>query len=173
MADSKTPAPKLKNDAEIDTTLVRSLADILNDTDLTEIEVERGELRIRVAREITMAGPVQYAAAPAAAAHAPAPAPSAAPAAAAMPSDPATIVARSGEEVKSPMVGTAYLQASPEAPPFCQPGDKVKKGQTLLIVEAMKTMNPIQSPRDGVVKEVMVGDAQPVEFGEPLVLLEA
>jgi len=171
MADSKTPAPKLKNDAEIDTTLVRSLADILNDTDLTEIEVERGELRIRVAREITMAAPVQYAAAPAAAAHAPAPV--AAPAAAAMPSDPATIVARSGEEVKSPMVGTAYLQASPEAPPFCQPGDKVKKGQTLLIVEAMKTMNPIQAPRDGVVKEVLVGDAQPVEFGEPLVLLEA
>ncbi|WP_332678552.1 acetyl-CoA carboxylase biotin carboxyl carrier protein [Brevundimonas sp.] len=172
MADSKTPAPRLKNDAEIDTTLVRSLADILNDTDLTEIEVERGELRIRVAREITMAAPVQYAAAPAPAAHAPAPA--AAPAAAAaMPSDPAAIVARSGEEVKSPMVGTAYLQASPEAPPFCQPGDKVKKGQTLLIVEAMKTMNPIQSPRDGVVKEVLVGDAQPVEFGEPLVLLEA
>ncbi|WP_332658927.1 acetyl-CoA carboxylase biotin carboxyl carrier protein [Brevundimonas sp.] len=172
MADSKTPAPRLKNDAEIDTTLVRSLADILNDTDLTEIEVERGELRIRVAREITMAAPVQYAAAPPPAAHAPAPA--AAPAAAAaMPSDPAAIVARSGEEVKSPMVGTAYLQASPEAPPFCQPGDKVKKGQTLLIVEAMKTMNPIQSPRDGVVKEVLVGDAQPVEFGEPLVLLEA
>ena len=172
MADSKTPAPRLKNDAEIDTTLVRSLADILNDTDLTEIEVERGELRIRVAREVTMAAPVQYAAAPAPAAHAPAPsAPAAAPAS--MPSDPATLVARSGEEVKSPMVGTAYLQASPEAPPFCQPGDKVKKGQTLLIVEAMKTMNPIQAPRDGVVKEVLVGDAQPVEFGEPLVLLEA
>jgi len=170
MADSKTSAPKLKND-EIDTALVRSLADILNDTDLTEIEVERGDLKIRVAREVTMAAPVQYAAAPAAA-----PAPmAAAPAApqAAMPSDPATIVARSGEEVKSPMVGTAYLQASPEAPPFVQPGDKVKKGQTLLIVEAMKTMNPIQSPRDGVVKEVLVGDAQPVEFGEPLVLLEA
>ena len=170
MADSKTSAPKLKND-EIDTALVRSLADILNDTDLTEIEVERGDLKIRVAREVTMAAPVQYAAAPAAA---PAPV-AAAPAApqAAMPSDPATIVARSGEEVKSPMVGTAYLQASPEAPPFVQPGDKVKKGQTLLIVEAMKTMNPIQSPRDGVVKEVLVGDAQPVEFGEPLVLLEA
>ena len=170
MADPKTSAPKLKND-EIDTALVRGLADILNDTDLTEIEVERGDLKIRVAREVTMAAPVQYAAAPAAA-----PAPmAAAPAApqAAMPSDPATIVARSGEEVKSPMVGTAYLQASPEAPPFVQPGDKVKKGQTLLIVEAMKTMNPIQSPRDGVVKEVLVGDAQPVEFGEPLVLLEA
>jgi acetyl-CoA carboxylase biotin carboxyl carrier protein len=169
MADQKTSAPKLKND-EIDTALVRSLADILNDTDLTEIEVERGDLKIRVAREVTMAAPVQYAAAPVAA-----PAPAAAPAAApaSMPSDPATIVARSGEEVKSPMVGTAYLQASPEAPPFVQPGDKVKKGQTLLIVEAMKTMNPIQSPRDGVVKEILVGDAQPVEFGEPLVLLEA
>ena len=169
MADSKTPAPKLKND-EIDTGLVRSLADILNDTDLTEIEVERGDLKIRVAREVTMAAPVQYAPAPAPIAAAPAPV-AATPAA--MPSDPATIVARSGEEVKSPMVGTAYLQASPEAPPFVAPGDKVKKGQTLLIVEAMKTMNPIQSPRDGVVKEVLVGDAQPVEFGEPLVLLEA
>ena len=172
MAESKTPAPKLKNEAEIDTSLVRSLADILNDTDLTEIEVERGELRIRVAREVTMAAPVHYADAPAAAQPAPAAAAAAA-APASMPSDPATIVARSGEEVKSPMVGTVYLQASPEAPPFCQPGDKVKKGQTLLIVEAMKTMNPIQAPRDGVVKEIMVGDAQPVEFGEPLVLLEA
>ena len=134
MADSKTPAPKLKND-EIDTALVRGLADILNDTDLTEIEVERGDLKIRVAREITMAAPVQYAAAPMAA-----PAPTAAPAAAApasMPSDPATIVAKSGEEVKSPMVGTAYLQASPEAPPFIAPGDKVKKGQILLFFEAL------------------------------------
>ena len=92
---------------------------------------------------------------------------------ASMPSDPVTIVAKQGEEVKSPMVGTAYLQPSPEAPPFIQPGDKVKKGQTLLIVEAMKTMNPIQAPRDGVVSEILVGDAQPVEFGEALVLLEA
>ena len=173
MADSKTPAPKLKNDAEIDTALVRQLADILNDTDLTEIEVERGDLHIRVAREVTVSAPVQYAAAPAYAPQAPAAAPAAAAPAAAMPSDPATIVAKSGEEVKSPMVGTDYLQASPEAPPFCQPGDTVKKGQTLLIVEAMKTMNPIQAPRDGVVVEVLVGDAQPVEFGEPLVLLQA
>ena len=168
MADPKTPAPKLKNESEIDTTLVRQLADILNDTSLTEIEVERGELRIRVARELVAAPVMQYASAPAAQA-----APVAAAAPVSMPSDPATIVAKSGEEVKSPMVGTAYLQASPEAPPFVAPGDKVKKGQTLLIVEAMKTMNPIQSPRDGVVKEVLVGDAQPVEFGEPLVLLEA
>ena len=170
MAESKTPAPKLKNEAEIDTSLVRQLADILNDTSLTEIEVERGELRIRVARELVAAPVMQYAAAPAPAAHA---TPAAAAAPASMPSDPATIVAKSGEEVKSPMVGTVYLQASPEAPPFCQAGDKVKKGQTLLIVEAMKTMNPIQAPRDGVVVEVLVGDAQPVEFGEPLVLLEA
>jgi len=168
MADPKTPA-KLKND-EIDTALVRGLADILNDTDLTEIEVERGDLKIRVAREVTMAAPVQYAPAPMAQ---PAPQAAAPTAPASMPSDPATIVARSGEEVKSPMVGTAYLQPSPEAPPFVQSGDKVKKGQTLLIVEAMKTMNPIQAPRDGVVAEVLVGDAQPVEFGEPLVLLEA
>ena len=171
MAESKTPAPKLKNEAEIDASLVRSLADILNDTSLTEIEVERGELRIRVAREIVAAPVMQYTAAPAA--HAPAPAAPAAAAPVSMPSDPATIVAKQGEEVKSPMVGTVYLQASPEAPPFCQAGDKVKKGQTLLIVEAMKTMNPIQSPRDGVVQEILVGDAQPVEFGEPLVILEA
>ena len=151
-----------KKHAEIDAALVRQLAEILNETDLTEVEVERGELRIRVAREVTVnAAPAPVAAAPAAAAPV------------SMPSDPATIVARAGEEVKSPMVGTAYLQASPEASAFVEPGDKVKKGQTLLIVEAMKTMNPIQAPRDGVVAEILVGDAQPVEFGEPLVLLEA
>lgn len=175
MAVSKSPAakPAASKSDEIDAGLVRSLADILKDTELTEIEVERGDLRIRVAREITMtAAPMAYAAAPAPMA---APAPVAAPAAApaAMPSDPATIVARSGEQVKSPMVGTAYLKPSPEAAAFVQPGDKVKKGQTLLIVEAMKTMNPIQAPRDGVVAEVLVGDAQPVEFGEALVVLEA
>ncbi len=80
--------------------------------------------------------------------------------------------AASGEEVKSPMVGTVYLQPSPGADPFVKVGDKVKAGQTLLIVEAMKTMNPIPAPRDGVVSEVLVGDAQPVEFGEALVVLE-
>ncbi len=151
----------------IDAELVRSLADILNDTDLTEIEVERGDLKIKVKREVA-AAPIQYAAAPAPVAHA---APAAAPVS--MPSDPATIVARSGEEVKSPMVGTAYLQPAPGSDPFIKAGDKVKKGQTLLIVEAMKTMNPIQAPRDGVVAEILVGDAQPVEFGEALVVLEA
>jgi acetyl-CoA carboxylase biotin carboxyl carrier protein len=169
MADAKP----LNNEpaVEIDAALVRQLADILNDTSLTEIEVERGELRIRVAREITAAPVVQYAAAPAQA-YAPAPAAAAA-APLSMPSDPATIVAKAGETVKSPMVGTVYLQASPEAAPFIKTGDTVKKGQTLLIIEAMKTMNPIQAPRDGIVSEVLVGDAQPVEYGEALVLLEA
>lgn len=167
------PAPKMASrianePVEIDTRLVRQLADILNDTSLSEIEVERGELRIRVAREITAAPVMQYAAAPMAQAALAAPA-AAAPLS--MPSDPVTIVAKSGEQVKSPMVGTVYLQASPEAPAFIAVGDTVKKGQTLLIIEAMKTMNPIQAPRDGVVQDLLVGDAQPVEFGEPLVML--
>ena len=152
-------------DSQTDTKLVRQLAQILNETDLTEIEVERGGLRIRVAREVTVtAVPTAYAPAPAAAAPA-ASAPAAAPAA-------ATAPARNGEDVKSPMVGTVYLQATPGADPFIKPGDKVKAGQTLLIIEAMKTMNPIPAPRDGVVAEVLVGDAQPVEFGEALVVLE-
>lgn len=162
MSDSK------KADA-IDAALVRQLADILKETELTEIEVERGDLKIKVKREITVAAtPITYAAAPAPAPAAPA-APAAAPAVAAAPAAPA----RAGEEVKSPMVGTAYLAPAPGADAFIKPGDKVKKGQTLLIVEAMKTMNPITSPRDGVVAEIVVGDAQPVEFGEPLVVLEA
>ncbi|GAA0396707.1 acetyl-CoA carboxylase biotin carboxyl carrier protein [Brevundimonas terrae] len=148
----------------IDADLVRALANILNETELTEIEVEKDDLKIKVKREITVsAAPVQYAPAPVAAAPAAA---AAAPAAAA----PAK---RSGEEVKSPMVGTAYLQPAPGSDPFIAVGAKVKKGQTLLIVEAMKTMNPITAPRDGVVAEILVGDAQPVEFGEALVVLEA
>ena len=169
MADPKSTPATLPNAVEIDAALVRQLADILNETSLTEIEVERGELRIRVAREITAAPVMQYAAAPM---QAPAQAAPAAAAPLSMPSDPATIVAKAGETVKSPMVGTAYLQASPEAAPFIKVGDTVKKGQTLVIVEAMKTMNPIQAPRDGVVAEILIGDAQPVEYGEPLVLLE-
>jgi len=151
----------------IDAELVRALANILNETELTEIEVEKDDLKIKVKREITVAAaPVAYAAAPAPVA---APA-AAAPAAAAASAAPA---ARSGEEVKSPMVGTAYLQPAPGSDPFISVGAKVKKGQTLLIVEAMKTMNPITAPRDGVVAEILVGDAQPVEFGEALVVLEA
>ena len=169
---SNSPADdSAEHSAAIDTRTVRKLADILKSTGLTEIEVERGDLRIRVAREITVAAAPQatYAAAPA---PAPVAAPAAAPMAAAAPVEAAP-AARKGDEVKSPMVGTVYLQAQPGSPPFIKVGDKVGEGQTLLIVEAMKTMNPITSPRDGVVAEIVVGDAQPVEFGEPLVVLEA
>lgn len=155
----------------IDTRLVRRLADILKATDLTAIEVERGDLKIRVAREITMvAGPAQYAAPAPVAAAAPASAPVAASAPAA-PAEPAAPV-RTGDLVKSPMVGTAYLQTQPGAPALVKVGDQVTEGQTLIIVEAMKTMNPIPAPRAGTVVEILVGDAQPVEFGQPLVVLE-
>lgn len=174
------PAPKTpaKNSPKTsapdgDARLVRQLADILNDTGLSEIEVERSGLKVRVTRAVAgvASAPVHYAApAPVAA-----PAPAAAPATASAPtmsSDPAGVAPRAGEEVKSPMVGTVYLQATPGADPFIKPGDTVKKGQTLLIVEAMKTMNPIAAPRDGKVLDILVGDAQPVEFGEALLLLE-
>jgi acetyl-CoA carboxylase biotin carboxyl carrier protein len=161
-------APESKGTGEaIDTRLVRRLAAILKDTGLSEIEVEKGDLKIRVARELTVAaGPVTYAAAPA-------------PAPAYMQSDPGAPPAATppapepkGEQVKSPMVGTVYLQAQPGSPHFCKVGDKVSEGQTLLIIEAMKTMNPIPAPRAGTVVEILVGDAQPVEFGAPLVILE-
>lgn len=140
----------------IDTRLVRKLAGILKETDLTEIEVERGDLRIRVARELTVA------AAPVApTASTPAASDEAAPAA-----------EHDGETVPSPMVGTVYLQPQPGSEPFIRVGSVVTEGQTLLIVEAMKTMNPIPAPRDGKVVKILVADAQPVEFGEPLVVIE-
>jgi acetyl-CoA carboxylase biotin carboxyl carrier protein len=140
-----------------DADLVRELASILNDTGLTEIEVERQGLKIRVAKTVTaLASPVVAAPPPAG----PAPAP-----ASAAPELPA------GEVVASPMVGTVYLQPQPGAPPFAVAGQAVEAGQTLLLVEAMKTMNPIVAPRAGVVREFLVGDGQPVEFGEPLVVL--
>ncbi len=158
MADRKPPAP---SGEAIDTKLVRKLADILEDTGLSEIEVENETLRIRVTRQAA-AATVTYAA-PAPVAHAPAAAaPSAAPAAA----------APAGEVVKSPMVGTAYLSPQPGAEAFVRPGDKVRAGQTLLIIEAMKTMNPIPCPRDGTVLEILINDSEPVEFGEPLVVLD-
>lgn len=170
------PAPKTpaKNSPKTsapdgDARLVRQLADILNDTGLSEIEVERSGLKVRVTRAVASA-PVHYAAAPAPmAAPVAAPSPASAPA---MSSDPAGVAPRAGEEVKSPMVGTVYLQATPGSDPFIKPGDTVKQGQTLLIIEAMKTMNPIAAPRDGKVLDILVGDAQPVEFGEALLLLE-
>ncbi len=157
----------------IDPKLVRKLADILRETELSEIEVEQGDLKIRVARQLTAAPAVSYVAAPAAPTpqmspmSVPAPSPTseaaaAAPAAGAPPKD----------AIKSPMVGTVYMSPQPGAAAFIKIGDKVKQGQTLLIIEAMKTMNPIPSPREGVVAQILVSDAQPVEFGEPLVVFE-
>ncbi|WP_374468414.1 acetyl-CoA carboxylase biotin carboxyl carrier protein [Phenylobacterium sp.] len=151
-----------------DARLVRKLADILTDTGLTEIEVEHGELKIRVAKTVT-AAPVHYAAAPA---PAPAAAPVAGPAAAAPAAEAAPAQAVRGDAVKSPMVGTVYLQPQPGADPFVKVGDTVNAGQTLMIVEAMKTMNPIPAPKGGKVVEILVQDGQPVEFGEPLVVVE-
>jgi acetyl-CoA carboxylase biotin carboxyl carrier protein len=157
MPDPKAPADP------IDARLVRRLAAILNDTGLTEIEVERGDMRIKVARQITAAAPTVYAAAPApmAAATASASAGGGAP----------PEVQVEGDVVRSPMVGTVYLQPEPGAAPFVRVGDNVSEGQTLMIIEAMKTMNPIPAPRSGRLLDMLVADGQPVEFGEPLAVI--
>ena len=169
MSNPKAPADPVEAPA-IDARLVRKIADILKDTGLTEIEVEHAGLKIRVARELT-AAPVNYVQA-AAPAYAPAPVAAAAPAApAAAEAAPAPAAAR-GDAVKSPMVGTVYLSPQPGADAFVKVGDSVSAGQTLLIVEAMKTMNPIAATKAGKVVEILVADAQPVEFGEPLVVIE-
>ena len=150
----------------VDADLVRDLAKVLAEQGLTEIEVEHGDLRLRLARTTTYAAaPVAYAAAPVAAPAAAAPAETPAPAAAKdHRTDPRVVI--------SPMVGTAYLSPEPGAKVFVKVGDTVSEGQTLLIVEAMKTFNPIIAPRAGKIVEIIVGDAQPVEFGQPLMLVE-
>ena len=149
----------------IDQALIRDLANILNETDLTEIEVEQDDLRIRVSR----AGTPQYVQAPIATPAYAAPVAVAATAAvAAAPAD-----ARSNKNaVTAPMVGTAYLSPAPGARPFIEVGSTVKEGQTILIIEAMKTMNQIPAPRSGKVTEILVQDASPVEYGEPLIVIE-
>ena len=149
----------------IDPALVRELAELLTDNHLTEIEVEDGDRKIRVQRNL-FAAPATAAPAPAAAA-APAPQPMTAPP---MHAEPA-VGDEGGESVRSPMVGTAFLASEPDADPFVKPGDTVKAGDTLLIVEAMKVMNPITAPRGGTVKQLLVENGQPVEFDQPLVLL--
>ncbi|GLK69096.1 acetyl-CoA carboxylase biotin carboxyl carrier protein [Hansschlegelia plantiphila] len=145
--------------AGADHELVRELAELMTENGLTEIEIERGDFRVRVARQV-----------------------SAAPAAAAPPSPPAVTVAAAAVEavdpakrpgvVLSPMVGTAYLAPEPGARPFIEVGATVRQGQTVLIVEAMKTMNAIPAPKAGVVREILVTDGQPVEFGEPLLIVD-
>jgi len=146
--------------AGIDQKVIRDLADILNETQLTEIEVEQGDMRIRVSRHAAPA-PVHYAAPPMSA-----PIAAAAPVAAAAPAEP------SRNAIPAPMVGTVYLAPSPESESFINIGQTVREGQTLLIIEAMKTMNQIPSPRSGTVTAILVENGQPVEYGEPLVIIE-
>ena len=158
--DNKSAA-NFKSD---DSALIRELALLLDETSLTEIEIERAGLRVRVARNISIAAsmPANFQQAAAASA---APSP---------PLTPAAIadLAKHPGVVPSPMVGTAYSSPEPGAKPFIEVGTKVSVGQTLLIIEAMKTMNQIPSPRAGTVTQILVEDGQPVEFGEPLVIIE-
>jgi acetyl-CoA carboxylase biotin carboxyl carrier protein len=147
-----------------DSALIRELALLLDETSLTEIEIERAGLRVRVARNISIAAGVSAAVPIAASAIAAAPVAAAAAAVADFSKHPGV--------VPSPMVGTAYWAPEPGAKPFIEVGSKVSAGQTLLIIEAMKTMNQIPSPRAGTVTQILVEDGQPVEFGEPLVIIE-
>jgi acetyl-CoA carboxylase biotin carboxyl carrier protein len=151
-----------KND--IDQQLIRDLAGILNDTSLTEIEVEYGDLKVRVSRQSPLAQ--AYVAPPSAVA-----APSAPQQAAAAAGTPASADA-ARNAVPSPMVGTAYSAPAPGSSPFIEVGQTVREGETLLIIEAMKTMNQIPSPRAGTVSAILFEDGQPVEYGEPLVVIE-
>ncbi len=144
----------------VDQQLIRDLAGILNDTNLTEIEVELGDLKVRVSRQAQAVHAIA------------APQPAYAPAAPPQPAAPAATADVSKNAVASPMVGTAYMAPSPDAKPFIEIGQIVKEGQTLLIIEAMKTMNQIPSPRAGTVTAILFEDAQPVEYGMPLVVIE-
>ncbi|MEA3011810.1 MAG: acetyl-CoA carboxylase biotin carboxyl carrier protein [Sphingomonadales bacterium] len=146
----------------VDTDLVKRLAEMLDENDLSEIEVEDNGRRIVVKRKL--------AAAPAAAA--PAPARAAAPAVPAPAAEPEAPARDAPGTVKSPMVGTVFLSAEPSAPPFVSVGDKVAEGDTLLIIEAMKVMNPIAAPRAGIVRQILVQDAQPVEYEQPLAIID-
>ncbi len=157
-----------KDGMRIDPALVRELAELLTENNLTEIEVGDGDRKIRVQRSslgFGFGGGIAHAEAPSAAAVHPQP----------MMAPPmhaeAAVGDLDGESVRSPMVGTAYLSAEPGADPFVAPGDTVKSGDTLLIVEAMKVMNPITAPRSGTIKQLLVENGQPVEFDQPLVLL--
>ncbi len=162
MADNKRSAGK--SGMNVDTALVRELAEMLDDTGLTEIEVEDGDRKIRVSRGggMAIAAPAQMLASPQQ------PVAAAAPAAAA----PAAPAAEDhADALKSPMVGTVYLAPEPGAADFVKVGDSVKVGQTLVIVEAMKVMNPIAADKAGTVKAILVENAQPIEFDQPLIVI--
>lgn len=162
----------MSKSSTVDQDLIRSIAELVNDANLAEIEIEKNDLRIRVTRSWPVEAPMvapAYAPAPAAAVAAPPAAPVSvveAPAAKAddVSSNPGTLI--------SPMVGTTYLSAEPGATPFVAVGEKVSEGQTVIIIEAMKTMNQIPAHRSGTISKILVEDSQPVEYGEPLVIIE-
>ena len=160
MADSKGTTANTTG-MKVDTKLVRQLADMLTDTGLTEIEVEDGDRKIRVVRHAFPQVGTSQASAPTIV-----PAAAPAPLAAAPAAEPAPVAA-----IRSPMVGTAYLHPEPGADPFVKVGDKVKAGQTLLIIEAMKVMNPITATAAGTVQQILIENAQPVEFDQPLLVV--
>ena len=164
----------MNKNAEHDVAFIRALAELLHETELTEIEVvreygENDELQVRLSRAAPAAAPAAHAPAPAAA-PAPTPvAPTPLPVSEAPEAAPKIDLAKA---LTSPMVGTAYLSSEPGADPFVKVGDKVSEGQTVLIIEAMKTMNQIPSPRAGTVRQILVANAEPVEFGHPLMIID-
>jgi acetyl-CoA carboxylase biotin carboxyl carrier protein len=163
MSAAKTAKPVAKvPPRSVELTLIDNLADILNSTGLTEIELEQKGMRVRVSRSVVVQH--QAAAAPAM--------PSNSTTATAAPLTKTEAVKDQANGVKSPMVGTAYLASGPDSPPFVTVGATVKQGQTLLIIEAMKTMNQIPAPRSGKVLEINIENGQPVEFGEVLMVIE-
>jgi acetyl-CoA carboxylase biotin carboxyl carrier protein len=158
--DTQTATSKASNDSG----MIRELALLLDETNLTEIEVERAGLRVRVARNISVAAAVP--------AYAPAPAAAPAPVAAAAAAPAAADMTKHPGAVPSPMVGTVYRAPEPGKPAFIEVGAKVAAGQTLVIIEAMKTMNQIPAPRAGTVTQILIEDGSPVEYGEALVIIE-
>jgi acetyl-CoA carboxylase biotin carboxyl carrier protein len=166
MSRTSSPAAKPLRTGEsgekIDAKLVREIATLLSESDLTEIEVEKGDLRIRVARQV-VAAPV-YAQAPALAAATVA-------VAAAAPAETPASLADHADALKSPMVGTVYLRPSPESKPFIEIGDHVVSGHKVLLVEAMKTFNEIVAHKSGAITAILIEDGQPVEYGQPLLVI--
>lgn len=164
----------MSKSSEVDQELIKAIAELLNEANLAEIEIEQDDFRVRVTRSFASSAPQVVAAAPAPVA-APAPAPAApAPANVVTPQPAAAAddLASNPDTLTSPMVGTAYLSPEPGATPFITVGSKVSEGQTVLIVEAMKTMNQIPAHKSGTISRILVEDAQPVEYGEPLVVID-
>ncbi|MBY6241486.1 acetyl-CoA carboxylase biotin carboxyl carrier protein [Methylosinus sp. Sm6] len=157
-------AAKAVADSGVDAALLREIAKLLGESDLTEIEVQKGDLRIRAARMPAPAPAIAHGAI-ALPPYAPPPPPSPA-------AKPAAASADHADALKSPMVGTAYLRPSPDARPFVEVGARVTAGDKLLLIEAMKTFNDIVAPKGGVVTAILVEDGQPVEYGEPLIVIE-